>query len=92
MKYGEVVQDLAARGGNWKFYDDNFHFLRQSQPASFLWGVIHWELWMLAQHSLKKQAYPPSQGHSKPQGIRVPPKGYCFKFHREVSCDSGCTF
>ena len=22
MKYGEVVQDLAARGGNWKFYDE----------------------------------------------------------------------
>ena len=65
MKYGEVVQDLAARGGNWKFFDDNFHFLRQSQPASFLWGVIHWELWMRAQHSLKKQAYPASQGHSK---------------------------
>ena len=28
MKYGEVVQDLAARGGNWRFYDENFRFLR----------------------------------------------------------------
>jgi len=26
MKYGEVVQDLAARGGNCKFYDENFRF------------------------------------------------------------------
>lgn len=24
MKYGKVVQDLAARGQNWKFYDENF--------------------------------------------------------------------
>ena len=38
MKYGEVVQDLAARGGNWKFYDDNFRFLRQVQPVSFPLG------------------------------------------------------
>ena len=46
MKYGEVVQDLAAKGHNWKFYDENFRFLRQSQPGSFPWRVIHWELWM----------------------------------------------
>lgn len=26
MKYGEVVKDFAARGHNWKFYDENFHF------------------------------------------------------------------
>ena len=56
MKYGEVVQDLAARGGNWKFYDENFRFLRQAQPASFLWGAIHWELWMRAQHSSRSRA------------------------------------
>ena len=48
MKYGEVVQDLAARGGNWKFYDENVPFLRQGQPASFPWGLIHWELWTLS--------------------------------------------
>lgn len=28
MKYGEVVQDLVVRGGNWKFQDENFCFLR----------------------------------------------------------------
>ena len=32
-KYGEVVQDLPAQGFNWKFYDENFRFLRQAQPA-----------------------------------------------------------
>ena len=30
MKYGEVVRDLAARGGNWRFYDTQFRSLRQS--------------------------------------------------------------
>ena len=38
VKYGEVVQDLAARGHNWKFYNENVRFLRQWQPASFPWG------------------------------------------------------
>lgn len=91
MKYGEVVQDLAARGGNWKFYDENFRFLRQAQPASFPWGVIHWELWMRAQHSFKKQLTPAGQGRPKQQDQGTP-KGYCFKFHRGVACDAGCAF
>ena len=91
MKYGEVVQDLAARGGNWKFYDENFRFLRQARPASFPWGVIHWELWMRAQHSLKKPTNPAGQGRAKQQDQGTP-KGYCFKFHRGVACDAGCAF
>ena len=91
MKYWEVVQDLAARGGNWKFYDENFRFLRQAQPASFPWGVIHWELWMRAQHSLKKQSDPAGQSRAKQQDQGTP-KGYCFKFHRGVVCDAGCAF
>ena len=41
MKHGEVVQDLAASGHNWNFYNENFLFLRQSQSASFQWGVTH---------------------------------------------------
>ena len=52
MKYGEVVQDLAARGHNWRFYDENFRFLRQSQPAAFSWINIHWELWMRSQQPI----------------------------------------
>ena len=91
MKYGEVVQDLAARGGNWKFYDENFRFLRQAQPASFPWGVIHWELWMRAQHSLKKRSDPAGQGRAKQQDQGTP-KGYCFKYNRGVACDAGCAF
>ena len=26
MKYGSTIQDLAARGHNWRFYDENFSF------------------------------------------------------------------
>ena len=42
MKYGEIVQDLASRGHDWHYYDENFRYLRQNQPSAFPWGVIHW--------------------------------------------------
>ena len=36
MKYGEIIQDLAGRGqGRWKFYNENFRFLRQHTMPLF---------------------------------------------------------
>ena len=43
MIYGEIIQDLAVRGHNWKFYDDNFCFLRQAHGALLPWDRIHGE-------------------------------------------------
>ena len=63
-KYGSTVQDLAARGHNWHFYDENFWFLRQSSPTSLSWGTIHWELWLRSQSpvSVKRAQTPASTG------------------------------
>ena len=41
IKYGEVVRDLAARGANWRYYDTNFRYLKQQQPASLAWNEVH---------------------------------------------------
>lgn len=49
MKYGDVIQDLASRSHNWKFYDENFRFMRQSQPEAYPWGTVQWELWLRSQ-------------------------------------------
>ena len=43
MKYADVIRDLAARGCNWKYYDENFRFLRQEEPSRFPWDNIHSE-------------------------------------------------
>ena len=86
MKYGEVVQDLAATGHNWKFYDEKFRFLRQSQPVSFPWGVIHWELWMRSQTSVIRKV--PIQPPSSKTHFDTPPLGYCFKFSKGAECAS----
>ena len=37
MKYCETIQDLAGRGHNWKFYDKNFRFLRQTHHSALPW-------------------------------------------------------
>lgn len=46
MKYGEIVQDLSARGGDWCYYDENFRYLMQTQHSKNSWGDVHWELWL----------------------------------------------
>ena len=92
MKYGEIVQDLASRGHDWHYYDENFRYLRQNQPSAFPWGVIHWELWMRSQQSLnKKQSLPGNSSKSRPSESSNVPTGYCFKFHKGGHC-AGSSF
>ena len=89
MKYSEVVRDLASRSGDWKFYDTNFRYIRQQNPAGMSWGAPHWELWIRAQHfsqSLKKPNFP-----KPPPSNTIVPRGYCRKFHTGAAC-SGCTY
>ena len=95
MKYGEVVRDLAARGGDWRFYDTQFRNLRQTNPSEMPWGSTHWELWIRAQN------FNNSRFQSKSQPIRnnftnavagpFVPRGFCRKFHRGTECQ-GCNF
>ena len=64
MTYGEVVRDLAARGGGgiWRYYDTNFRYLKQQQPASLAWNVVHWELWIRSQNLSTTEPPRPSNG------------------------------
>ena len=48
MKYCEVVRDLAFKSGDWFWYDEQFRYIRQSNPAHYPWDQIHWELWLRA--------------------------------------------
>ena len=82
VKYGQIVQDLAGRGHNWKFYDDNCCFLRQAHGVALSWDRIHGELWLKSQVSLRRPLQNPAH----------PPKGCCFKFHKDHKCLPSCTF
>ena len=44
MKYSEILHDLAVRDQNWRYYDENFRFLRHSNVSSYSWGHVNWEL------------------------------------------------
>ena len=82
MKYGDIVQDLADRGQNWRFYDENFRFLRQTQRSLLSWANVHWELWLRSQHTSQKspstmQRAPSTLSGKGPQNSI--PRGYCFQ-------------
>ena len=51
MKYCEVVRDIAAKRGNWRYYDEQFRFLCQTKPERYPWDTVAWELWYQALHS-----------------------------------------
>ena len=91
MKYGSLIRDLAARGQNWRFYDENFRFMRQSHVHSLPWGSIHSELWLRSHvqgtQSKFQTQFPPRKSE-RPFSI---PTGYCVKFHRGIPC-SGCRY
>ena len=88
MKYGDTIKDLASRGYNWQYYDENFRFLRQSQTLP--WGDIHWELWLRSSY-LPKKPSSSGAGSSKSGNFMSIPKGYCFRFHKGLTC-AGCSF
>ena len=88
MKYSETVRDLAAKNAHWRYYDENFRFLRQK--TLFPWDQIHWELWLQALHMQK--AAPVASSDARNKNLKWPfPSGYCWKFHRGEKC-SGYNF
>ena len=87
MKYGATVRDLAERGANWKFYDENFRMLRQKELIP--WDQIHSELWLRA--SVPKTKQPPLSKSTTKQNGQFFPRGFCWTFHKGGNC-TGCDF
>jgi len=84
MKYGQIVQDLAARGHNWSHYDQNFRLLRQRQASAFPWGVLHGDLWLCAQSPLTRKPQPELAKPRVRANLPKVPAGFCFKYHSLV--------
>lgn len=94
MKYSEIIRDLSLRGHNWKYYDENFRFMRQKSPSKFPWGSVHWELWMRSQpirgpHGIITNKLSKNDGE-KVRSTNVP-RGYCYRIHRGLQC-AGCNY
>ena len=91
MKYCEIVRDIAAKPGDWLYYDEQFRFIRQSAPAQYPWDAIHWELWLKAVTNFRpKTQFSSDKGplRSRSQSF---PRGTCWRFHAGKVCN-GCRF
>ena len=96
MKYCEVVRDIAAKQGNWRYYDEQFRFLRQSKPDRYPWDNVAWELWHQALHSSLTTSRPNSNNDFRTRRpnqrpFQSFPKGVCWRFHAGQFC-RGCNF
>lgn len=92
MKFGETIRDIATRGGDWSYYDQQFRFLRQASPEDCAWDIVHWELWHRAvTFRPKPAATHPDKPVAKPKGKQPFPKGTCWSFNAGKFC-AGCRF
>lgn len=92
MKYCEIVRDIANKLGNWRWYDEQFRSLRQSDPTSFPWDKVHWELWFQSLPISQSLARPsPTLNRVRTNSSAPFPKGFCWKFNRGEFC-GGCKF
>lgn len=94
MKYGSTIRELASRGFNWKYYDENFRHLRHKEPNKYSWGSVHPELWIMAQPNVQMQNRFNNSNKSymqNHQGGNDIPHGYCRKYHNGRMC-FGCNY
>ena len=84
---------MALKPGDWLWYDEQFQFIGQSAPQKFPWDQIHWELWLRASTTFRRQQPVTNQPHTQPrQRFRsFFPKGTCWAFQVGKHC-SGCQF
>ena len=87
MKYGQTIWDLAFRGQNWRFYDENFRYLRQTERSLIPWGSIHGELWLRSQYPNKTPAVNLNNNSAHKAGVATVPSGYRSQF-----CSGNCAF
>ena len=90
MEYSATVRDLAAKNAHWRYYDENFRYLRQK--TLFPWDEVHWEEWLQAHHMTKiSSSNIPSSSFNNRQSKQPFPRGFCWKFHQGEKC-FGCNF
>ena len=96
FKYQNTVRDLAMRGGNWKYFDENFRWMKAHNPSQS-WDALPHELWLKAMHTAKNStnttnSQNTSKGSYSKKGKKHSFKsGMCFSYHKGNSCD-GCDY
>ena len=50
---------------DWLWYNEQFRFIRQSDPQKFPWDQIHWELWLRVSTTFRRQQPFTNQPHTQ---------------------------
>ncbi|XP_078597054.1 uncharacterized protein LOC144873513 [Branchiostoma floridae x Branchiostoma japonicum] len=77
VSYHHLIRTLAAKGANWRLYDENFRQHKQCFPDS-PWDRPLMQLYVDAIAGTARVTPTHQQGPSRPDI----PQGYCFRFHR----------
>ena len=100
--YMNTVKKLSHRNGAYLTYDEEFRYLRQSQPLQ--WNVTHPGLWMECRdnpNSSKGQKNGRDKKHNSNRfqnsdynvKKQSHPTGYCFRYHTYGKCGrNGCGY
>jgi len=92
MKYVETVRDIASRGEEWSYYDEQFRFLRQSDTKSYPWDAVHWELWhRVVTFQARNNSFRPDKSGARFRNKTPLPRGTCWAFNSGKHC-SGCKY
>ena len=94
MKNCEIVRDIAAKLGDWLFYDEQFRLLQQNAPTKYPWDTVHWELWLKVTFRGRQTSSigDRSQGNRTCSHQLPFPKGTCWSFQTCRFCGGGCKF
>ncbi|XP_044183018.1 uncharacterized protein LOC122963589 [Acropora millepora] len=92
MKFCETVRDIATRGGDWCYYDEQFRYIRQANPRQYPWDIVHWELWHRAvTFRANYSPFQPGKPNAKYKGKPSMAKGVCWTFNAGRHCP-GCRY
>ena len=69
--YCEIVRDIAAKPGDWLYYDEKFRFIGQSAPDQHPWDAIHWKLWLKAVTNFSSKTLPRSYSSQVRENARA---------------------
>jgi len=87
MKFCETVRDIATRGGDWCYYDEQFCYIRQANPQQYPWDIVHWELWHRAvTFRANYSPFPPDRPNARYKGKPSMAKGVCWTLNAGRHC------
>ena len=89
MKYSATVREFGGKNAHWRYYDENFRYLRHK--SLFPWEEVHWELWLQADHMTKISSSNNPPNSFNRQSKQPFGRGFCWKFHEGERC-FGCNF